>query len=299
MSKLNIMDRPGTLLPRIVLLAGLILMGCSGCGTTMDEIKDGINAFILGIYGYGEDEKNPFPANPTSSGTGYPTSVIDAGNSTGNLKPVGFLNTGTVAATVMAWTYIPLNSAIPAVPSNASTVAFPGGNPSSHLSLPLGTYTWCYHWELGDVNNDGMIEYSHAIDTREVTLDESDPDDMDLAEHVGISVPPGTKEFPGVCHLGDQMIRWGNESVEWVVELIGGAVLRGSVQGANYYTWSINSGTFDGENLYFLATTGDAEGCKGSMEAWWKVTTTTVASARILNGCGTESLEVHVFERRE
>jgi len=117
------------------------------------------------------------------------------------LKPVGFLNTGTVAATVMAWTYIPLNSESPAIPSNASTVAFPGGNPSGHLSLPLGTYTWCYHWELGDINEDGMIEYAHAIDTREVTLDESDPDDMDLAEHVAISAPADFGVSYGVCGM--------------------------------------------------------------------------------------------------
>jgi hypothetical protein len=221
------------------------------------------------------------------------------GNDSGLLKPVGFINIGATAATVMAWTYFPLNSEVPAIPSDASTVAFPGGNPSSHLSLPMGTYTWCYHWELGDVNDDGMIEYAHAIDNRVVILDPSDTDDMDLAEEVVLSVPPGMNEFPGVCQLGDQVIRWGNESVQWRVELLGGIVIRGSVQGVNYFTWTIHGGTFDGVNLYFQATTEDAEGCKGSMEAWWTVTSTSVSSARILNGCGTESLEVHTFGRTE
>ena len=145
------------------------------------------------------------PKSGLSDGTG--NAGADPNNSGGGnqiLKPVGFLNTGTIATTVMAWTYIPLGTDSPAIPSNASTVAFPGGNSSSYLSLPMGTYTWCYHWELGDVNNDGMIEYSHAFDKRNVLLDESDPDDMDLAEKVTLGVPPGIGELPGQCDMANR-----------------------------------------------------------------------------------------------
>ena len=143
------------------------------------------------------ENKKPPSILPTSTGSGN-DSVL--------LKPVCFLNTGTTAATVMAWTYIPLNTDSPAMPSNASTVASPGGNPSACLSLPLGTYSWCYHWELGDVNDDGMIEYAHTLKLQRVLLDESDPDDLDLAEKVTLVAPAGLGERPGWCDLETQTV---------------------------------------------------------------------------------------------
>jgi hypothetical protein len=130
-----------------------------------------------------------------------PTDTAGDGNSAGNLKPVCFINTGTNASTVMAWTYIPLNTESPAMPSNASTVVSPGGNTSACLSLPMGTYTWCYHWELGDVNGDGMIEYSHALDERPVILDQSDSNDLSFAETVGLAAPADFGAVPGICGL--------------------------------------------------------------------------------------------------
>jgi hypothetical protein len=145
-----------------------------------------------------------------SSGGAAPTSNVPgnqgSGNTGGPLKPVCFLNTGTIAATVMPWTYIPLNTESPAMPSNASTVASPGGNPSACLSIPMGTYTWCYHWELGDVNDDGYIEYSHSASMQRITLDESDSDDLDLAEKVTISAPSGIGEQPGQCDLANLIV---------------------------------------------------------------------------------------------
>ena len=122
-------------------------------------------------------------------------------NQEGNLKPVRFLNHGTVPYTVSAWTYTPLNATSPGVPSDASTVSTPGGNTSNALSLPLGTYTWCYWWELGDINQDGNIEYAHAIDERPVVLDESDSSDLSLAESVDLSAPADTGMSYGVCGL--------------------------------------------------------------------------------------------------
>jgi hypothetical protein len=225
----------------------------------------------------------------------------DTGDTSGGmgLKPVCFLNTGTTATTVMAWSFIPIGSGDLARPSDASTVAFPGGNSSACLSLPLGTYTWCYHWELGDLDGDGYIDYSHAIDTRAVILDESDTDDLDLAERIALSVPPGFNEIPGPCNLGNDEIRWGDGTSEWSVVLEGGIVVGGGAGGGGYYTWTVTGGSFDGTTLDVRYITSDVEGCAGTMEAWWQVTATTVTSQRIVNGCGTESTEAHSFTRTE
>jgi hypothetical protein len=143
------------------------------------------------------------PADPTVEFIPIGTSTGD--DLAGNLKPICFLNTGTEPATVMAWTYVPLNSETPAIPSDASTVAFPGGNSSACLSLPLGTYTWCYHWELGDVDDDGMIDYAHSASASRSTLDESATDDLDLAEKVSIVAPSGLGELPGQCELDQRL----------------------------------------------------------------------------------------------
>jgi hypothetical protein len=137
-----------------------------------------------------------------------------SGNSeSGHYKPVGFVNNGTVAALVMAWTYVPLDSSTPAIPSDASTISFPPNvpglwpNSSRFLSLPLGTYTWCYSWELGDLNNDEMTEYAHVIDERPVVLDEMDSDDPNMGQQVDISIPPDTGVLPGRCMIEDQLIQ--------------------------------------------------------------------------------------------
>jgi hypothetical protein len=137
------------------------------------------------------------------------TSVNDASNSggtaTGPFKPVGFVNHGTIPALVMAWTYVPQGASSPAIPSDVSTVSFPPNvpglwpNPSRFLSLPLGTYTWCYDWELGDINADSMTEYAHMIDERPVTLDELASDDPNMAVQVDINIPPETGVLPGRC----------------------------------------------------------------------------------------------------
>jgi hypothetical protein len=144
------------------------------------------------------------PVDPTSPVVLPGTPV--SGNTAGSLKPVCFLNIGTTAATIMPWTYVPLNTETAAMPPYASTVASPGGNSSACLSLPLGTYSWCYHWEVGDVNDDGMIEYAHTLWLQRVVLDESDTDDMDLAEKVPLSAPAGLEEKPGQCDLETRIV---------------------------------------------------------------------------------------------
>ena len=221
----------------------------------------------------------------------------------GPLKPVGFVNHGTVAATVQVWTYIPLRSDMPSVASNASTVSFPPTAPglwpnsSRFLSLPLGTYTWCYSWELGDVNNDGMMDYAHAIDTRPVVLDETDSDDMDQAEQVDMSAPPGSGELPGLCgQSGMPDIEWGNEGSSWEVDIQDGIVVGGRAQGD--LVWTATGGTFDGTLLYVVWETTKRSDCSARLEQWWRVEVTTVTHLRSLTGCGTERTDQFAIPRK-
>lgn len=119
----------------------------------------------------------------------------------GPLKPVRFNNLGTVAYTVSPWSYAPPGGIAGPAGPNPSTVAFPGGNTSNYLSLPYGTYTWCYWWEIGDSNQDGILEYAHAIDERLVTLDESSSDDLEFAVQVDLAAPADTGMSYGQCGL--------------------------------------------------------------------------------------------------
>jgi hypothetical protein len=124
-------------------------------------------------------------------------------------RPVGFVNHGTIAARVMAWTYIPQGSATEAPPSDTSTISFPPNvpglwpNPSRFLSLPLGKYTWCYEWRIGDINGDTITEWSHWLDPRPVTLDATDSEDPDMAVQVDIDIPPDTDILPDLCPIGE------------------------------------------------------------------------------------------------
>lgn len=190
---------------RLVLLlaAGLIVTTACTVSQIMNEYFDDPPRLSPGSVQPGGSQAQPQEESPVPALADTP---IPSNNQTGPLKPVKFLNTGTVAATVMPWTFIPLGKETPAVPSDASTVAFPGGNSSAGLSLPLGTYTWCYHWELGDTNNDSYIEYAHAFDLVTVLLDESDPDDPDLAEVVTLVAPSGMSGYPGVCDAGSRSV---------------------------------------------------------------------------------------------
>lgn len=149
----------------------------------------------------GSDDPGASQIMPLDPTIAISTSQNPANNSDSNLplRPVRFINIGTVAATVMPWTYIPPYSSAPGTPANTSTVASPGGNSSAYLSLPLGTYTWCYWWELGDTNKDGLMEYAHALNGQQITLDENSPDDLDLAQSVTLSVPPFMGVMEGKC----------------------------------------------------------------------------------------------------
>lgn len=107
-------------------------------------------------------------------------------------RPIGFINHGTINATVRARIWIPWGEELPENPSKASTVSTaassPGEwpNPSRFITLPLGTYTFCIEWDEGDID-DGKIDYFHYIDGDPVTLDWNDSEDLDMAKEIDIS----------------------------------------------------------------------------------------------------------------
>jgi hypothetical protein len=119
-----------------------------------------------------------------------------SGNIIGPLKPIVFHNEGDQAFTVQPWSFAPQDPEN-SFPSAVSTAVSPASRGS--MLLPLGTYTWCYWWEIGDINNDGMMEYNHALDDRPVTLEASDSDSLDFAEIVDLSAPPASGELAGMC----------------------------------------------------------------------------------------------------
>jgi hypothetical protein len=193
------------IIPTLLIL--LLFAGLAGCGVA-DEFLAPETSPETDL----EEEVQPPPGNELPGGSmaiandPLPTRVMPSSSFTlGSslpLKPVKFRNLGTLGYTVAPWSYIPPSDALPSIPPLVSTVAFPGGSASSSaLSLPLGTYTWCYSWELGDTNEDGMMDYAHAFDTRPVVLDENDTDDVDLAETVDLTAPAPIGAAYGLCGL--------------------------------------------------------------------------------------------------
>jgi hypothetical protein len=148
---------------------------------------------------------NPGGHAGDSQGSGEGSSGIG-----GPTRPVGFVNHGRFDAVVMPWTFLPQGSDRPEIPPDVSTVSTAPGSPglwpnsSRFLSLPFGTYTWCFAWDEGDLNGDGYVDYFHFFDERPVTVDENASDDPDLALQVDFSAPPegGEEILPGPC--GDQ-----------------------------------------------------------------------------------------------
>ena len=121
----------------------------------------------------------------------------DSGGAINNQKALQFANSGLYDATVRVFSYTPADG-VTAGMSSASTVVFQGSNPSANLSLPLGTYIFCYYWDLGtDVDNDGYVDYAHN-NTGSVTLSASSSDDTNSAQVV--TLKPGSMNNPnGKC----------------------------------------------------------------------------------------------------
>lgn len=123
-------------------------------------------------------------------------------------RPVSFVNHGPNDAVAHPWTYLPAEEGGSTVFPDPSTASFapgaPGGwpNPSRFLSLPLGTYTWCYDWDTGeDRDGDGYADWFHTIDDRPVTLTIDSPQQHALAVTVDFSTDP-PDPIPGRCQPG-------------------------------------------------------------------------------------------------
>lgn len=148
---------------------------------------------------FGSLEDEPAPISPAIPGPG-----MSEGSNDLPLKPVGFVNYGTINATVHPWTYVPLGGSQPQTPApTASTVSSAQGmggdwpNSSRFISVPLGTYTWCIEWEEEDQDGDGYFDYYHYFEERQTLLDENDSDDLELAEEVAIIAPPSAAPIYG------------------------------------------------------------------------------------------------------
>ena len=143
------------------------------------------------------------PTVEPSAPTLVPTivSVENNENTSGSyvniLKPLRFTNKGLYDATVLVASYTPA-AGVTAGMSSASTVVFRESNPSAYLDLPLGTYVFCYYWDLGtDVDNDGYVDYAHR-NTGSVTLSGAPSDNTTSAQVVTLS-PENMNNPNGKC----------------------------------------------------------------------------------------------------
>jgi hypothetical protein len=143
------------------------------------------------------------PTVEPSAPTLVPTmsSAADNGNSGGSdiniRKPLRFTNKGLYDATVLVSSYTPA-AGVTAGMSSASTVVFRESNSSAYLDLPLGTYVFCYYWDLGtDVDNDGYVDYAHR-NTGNVTLSATSSDNTTSAQVVTLT-PENMNNPNGKC----------------------------------------------------------------------------------------------------
>ena len=163
----------------------------------LDELRYKVEDFLYhddedSMGAFNEQKSNPDVLSESSSSPSQPGSS----SKDGLLKPVGFVNYGTIDAVVRPWTWVPPGSDVRDTPVSASTVSSANDgigdwpNSSRFLSLPMGTYIWCVDWEEGDIDEDGVIDYSHYFIDEPTTLDDNDSDELEFAEEVSISAPP-------------------------------------------------------------------------------------------------------------
>jgi len=236
-------------------------------------------------------------------------------------RPVRFTNSGTHPYTVQVETYAAADGTA-SLPSDASTAVFPGS--SGYLSLPLGTYTWCYYWDIGDVNGDNVTDYHHAIDARPVVLDANDSDALEFAETVNLAAPPASGEEEGPCaNAGssnqtlstayptatreienpmeteapqgsyEAFMGFRNWHGEWFVKIVNGKVVEGYTVD---YSWYVQEGTYDFETLYLSVkkTEPGTDACNNSFEVWFEFTDEGMSHVQTVDGCGRISTEPQI-----
>jgi hypothetical protein len=119
------------------------------------------------------------------------------------LKPVRFVNNGFESVTVVVESYEPAEGYSRSTPS-ASTTVFPESTSSNYLELPLGTYSFCYYWQLDtDVNNDDYFDYHHRS-TSAVTINNNSSDNPESATVVTLSPDSVVSNPNGKC--GEEIV---------------------------------------------------------------------------------------------
>jgi hypothetical protein len=143
---------------------------------------------------------------PTASSTDKDDPV--SGISQPVSKPLRFTNNGFEPVTVVVESYTPAPGYSPAKPMS-STVVSPESGTSAFLDLPLGTYTFCYYWELdADYDNDGDIDYHHRT-TSSISLNNNSSDNPDMALSVTLNPDSIVSNPNGRC--GEEMVEMGSD----------------------------------------------------------------------------------------
>jgi hypothetical protein len=276
----------------IILSLALASVACFGRTNELLGINEDDEGSTLGEYDAPEGDEPTEEDHASTSvwsgdGGGWPS------------KPVRFANNGTEAYTVQPWTFQPLTEYHSANIPHSSTVVFTGGsNPSSNLSLWLGTYTWCYFWEVGDTDGDGIMNYQHAIDNRPILLNEEDPDDVEKAEIVTLAPPPSNGILPGNCSLeGITAIIWTGENDQYaMVEITNGTVVNGRTHG-NFESWLATGGKYEGTELYvkWERVGGATSGC--ALKEEWYTTGDGIITLNRGSSCGIETTGPVEYQR--
>ena len=114
------------------------------------------------------------------------------------LKPVRFTNNGFEPVTVVIETYEPAAGENHAR-SSASVVVDPDSNSSAYMDLPIGTYTFCYYWQLDeDYNDDDYFDYHHRI-TKAITINQNSSDNPESATVVTLNPDSAVSNPNGRC----------------------------------------------------------------------------------------------------
>ena len=276
----------------IILSLAVASLACFGRTNELLGVNEEEEGSTLGEYD-APDADEPTDESHTS------TSVWSGDGEGWPSKPVRFANNGTVAYTVQPWTFQPLTEYHSVNIPHSSTVVFTGGsNPSSNLSLWLGTYTWCYYWEIGDTDGDGNINYQHAIDNRPILLNEEDPDEVEKAEIVTLAPPPSNGISPGNCRMeGITAIIWtGENDLYAMVEITNGTVVNGRTHG-NFESWLATGGKYEGAELYvkWERVGAPAGGC--ALKEEWYTTGDGIITLNRALACGMQTTGPIEYQR--